>query len=254
MKSWNIDFCDLYFREHRDVFIAALVRCAESLGKVIPGEKTPFNEFYYDIVREWLNDFELKFVHILRNPFDATASYKHFGQATFRRGKSNGRTSDISAYCRNWVRSAYIGLTRARYDSERYYLLKYEDLAADPINTTRDLCEFLGVDFEEERMLSLSDFSGHRDNTSFSQDRGRKHAEYSVIRKPKNRKNYLTDSELRVVSAICGELAEALEYVDDDFRSSPPERTHRWRNQEKAAASRWGQYSVKVELPARSYL
>jgi len=218
-RWWNVDFSDLYSREHRDVFITSLVRYTESVGKEIPGEKSPLNEFYYDIIQEWLKDFELKFIHLVRNPFDVMASYKH---ATLG-GKRSIRPATPEG-CRNWYRSVAMGLARARFNPEGYYLLKYEDLATDPISKTREVCAFLGVDFEKERMLSTSDFREHRDNTSFQQATGKRHNEYSVIRLAESRKHQLTDSEIHVVSSICGELAWALGYDDEDCRPSLPER------------------------------
>ena len=220
LKRWNVDLSDLRSQEHREAFIGALVRYTENAGKEIPGEKTPGNEFYYDIIQEWLSDFELKFVHTVRNPFDVMASFKH---SHIRHDSHRKGYPGLPAHSRNWVRSASMGLARAHCNPEGYYLLKYEDLATDPVAATQDLCVFLGVDFERERMLNLSDFEGRRDNTSFPQDRGEKHKGHSVIRKPESRKHYLTDAEIGIVSSICGELARALGYDDDDFRSSPPE-------------------------------
>lgn len=222
LERWDVDLSDLCSQEHREAFVGALVRYTEKAGKEIPGEKTPLNEFYYDIIQEWLSDFELKFVHAVRNPFDVMASFKH---SHIRHDNHRKGYPGISAHSRNWVRSVSMGLARAHYNPEGYYLLKYEDLATDPTGTTQDLCAFLGVDFEHERMLNLSDFQGRRDNTSFPQDRGKAHKGYTAIRKPESRKHYLTDAEVHIVSSICGELAHALGYDDDDFGPSFPEHT-----------------------------
>ncbi|MDY6876446.1 MAG: sulfotransferase [Chloroflexota bacterium] len=221
LERWRVDLSDLCSQEHREAFITALARYTENAGKEIPGEKTPNNEFYYDIIQEWLSDFELKFVHVVRNPFDTMASFKHFHQDNRRQGDYPG----LPAHSRNWVRSTSMGLARAHNNPRGYYLLKYEDLATDPTSTTQDLCAFLGVDFERERMLNLSDFQGRRDNTSFPQDRGAEHEGYAAIRKPESRKHYLTDAQVHIVSSICGELAHALGYDDDDFGPSFPEHT-----------------------------
>jgi hypothetical protein len=220
LKRWGIDLSDLRSCDHREAFIGALARYTESVSKEIPGEKTPLNEFYYDIIQEWLRDFELKFIHVVRNPLDAMASFKHF---TTRRDDRKSYAG-ISAHSRNWARSVSMGLARAHRNPEGYYVLKYEDLATNPVSVTQDVCAFLGIAFEKERMLGLSDFEGHRDNTSFPQNRGRTHEKYSDIRKPESRKHYLTDSEIHIVNSTCGELALALGYQDEDFEFLPPER------------------------------
>jgi hypothetical protein len=222
LERWDVDLSDLRSQGHREAFVGSLMRYAQHAGKEIPGEKTPLNEFYYDVLEEWLGGFELKFVHLVRNPFDAMASFKH---STIRHNARRNGYPGLSTHCRNWVRSVSIGLARARYNPGGYYLVKYEDLATDPTGEAKDLCAFLGVEFEKERMLGLSDFQGHRDNTSFPEDRGEEHERYRAIHRPESRKHYLSDSERQVVGAICGELAHALGYEDDDFNSSPPEET-----------------------------
>ncbi len=216
LEQWNVDFSDLYSCEPRDVYVKSLTRYAESIGKEILGEKTPLNEFYYDTIQDWLQDFEIKFVHMVRNPFDVVASQKHMF------GKTN-RKIDVSVYCRNWQRSVSMGLARANNNPKGYYLLRFEDLTADAVTVTRDLCDFLEVDFEQDRMLTLSDFSGHRDNTSFVDVNSKADKKYTAIRQPQSRKHFLTDPEKRAVGSICGELALALGYQDDDFKSFPPD-------------------------------
>jgi hypothetical protein len=216
LKSWNIDFSDLYSCDYREAFITSLTRYTESVGKEILGEKTPYNEFYYDIVQDWLKGFDLKFVHLVRNPFDVIASYKY---APFRQNHS----ANVAANSKMWLRSVMIGLAREHLNPDGYYLLKYEDITTDPVGQTRILCKFLSVDFEEERMLNLVDFKGHEDNTSFPQPAVEKNQDYSAIRSPESRKHHLSDSEIRVVSSICGEIAWALGYDDDEFKPSCPE-------------------------------
>jgi hypothetical protein len=218
-RKWEMAFSDFLSCEHRDVYIQALVRYARNAGKEIPGEKTPFNEFYYDIIQEWLQDFELKFIHLVRNPFDVMASHKDAPHRKNYRG-----IADISVYSRNWCRSVHLGLAREHVSPDGYYVLKYEDLTGDPVGTVQKLCAFLGVDLEKERMLNMVDFKGHRDNTSFPQAADGRVAEFRAIRRPESRKPYLSAAELRITGSICGELAHALGYEDDDFQSLPPER------------------------------
>lgn len=220
VRLWGVDLSDLYSREHQDAFINTLVRYTESVGKEIPGEKSPRNEFYYDIIQEWLKDFELKFIHLVRNPFDVMASYKY---AVFH-GDRRSRRPATPNRCRNWCRSVAMGLARAHFNPEEYHLLKYEDLIADPISTTLELGAFLGVDFEKERMLSGLDFRKYKDHTSFPQTIRKGQNDHSIIRPVESRKHHLTDSEIHLVGSICGELAWALGYDDEDFRPFPLER------------------------------
>ena len=220
LNKWNINFSDLRNLDHREVFIQSLQRYADKIGKEIPGEKTPFNEFYYDIFKEWLKNFDLKFIHLVRNPFDVMASYKHFQRV---KNKQNYNIRNISRHIINWQRSVSMGLARAYMFPSLYYLLKYEDIAFDPESRTREICSFLGVDFEKERLLNFSDYAGHKDNTSFPENDLEKHRVYNTIRRPESRKHHLDKSEIQQIVTICGELANALGYNDPGFLSFPPE-------------------------------
>jgi hypothetical protein len=221
-KTLNVDVSDLYPKSYRDAFVGAVVRYAESVGKEIPGEKTPLNEFFYETILDWLHGFEVKFVHLVRNPHDVMASFKY---APFLEEKRNERFSslDMAATCRNWSRSVALGLARARFRPENYYLIRYEDLAAEPARVSQELCNFLGVTFEKERMLSLVDYRGHGNNTSFSAANGQQPTG-QTIHKPMSRKQHLSPDERRIVNESCGELARAIGYEDSGFETSPPER------------------------------
>lgn len=221
-KFWRIvDFSDLYDKEHRDAFIETLVRYAKGTDKEIPGAKSPYNEFYFDVLQNWLKEFELKFIHIVRNPFDMMASLRH---SPFHRYKLKKKfEDDVLVHSRNWCRSVSMGSSRALLNQGEYYLLKYEDLVTNPRDTTQSLCAFLGVDFQEERMLNRVDYQYHNSNTSFPKaPEKRKSKDY--VYELSTRKHYLTDSEIQVISSICGELGQVLEYEDQDLRSFPYER------------------------------
>lgn len=219
------DVSDLYSAPPDQVFRDLLSRYAESVGKPIAGEKSPGNEFFYPVIMNSLKGFDVRFIHLVRNPLDAMASFKY---APFRNQKNQGSLlRDIAEHAHGWKRSLSLGLARALFRPQAYCLVKFEDLTNDSVNTTARLCEFLDVDFERDRMLSLSDFSKHRDNTSFSDsgsarspdvdgNNGRVHAIES-------RKGYLTEKEIQLVGSICGEMAQAIGYEDEEFNAVPSE-------------------------------
>jgi len=217
VRRFGVDVSDLHPWGHQEAYVEALARYAASVDKEIPGEKTPRNEFYYDRIQAWLAGFELKFIHLVRNPFDMIASLKH---APFRGNKRGQDFTDVEVYrqANDWSRSVSFGLARARFAPEHYFLLKYEDLAARPVELSQELCNFIGVDFEQERMLNLADYAGHKDNTSFAQGTAGADEKVGRVYAPESRKGKLTEAEIRVVSAICGELAWAMGYDDQDFQ------------------------------------
>ena len=208
-KLWHEkDFADLFGQEHGKAFREILVRYAKSIQKEIPGAKAPYFEFYYETLNKWLNGFDLKFIHIVRNPFDYMASLRHSHLHGYQRNKT---FNEIPVHARNWHRSVAMGLARSLFDPSNYFLLKYEDLATFPQETTHALCTFLGLAYEEERMLDRKDYSYHNTNTSFP--------DYPI----NSRKHYLNKSEIQIISSICGELGRVVGYEDEDMRTLPHE-------------------------------
>lgn len=210
----------LYEQSPQKAYISTLIRFSEKSKKPIYGEKTPYNEFYYDILRNWLGGYDFKFIQLIRHPLESAASFKH---APFRKSrKIYENQSVLENFADNWRRSAALGLARSYQNPKNYLLLRYEPLLADPINTVRQVCKFLSLDFEKERMLLNPDFAGRKDNTSFSEDDLRNRRITGVIYQPQSRQHVLSKVEKEVVGACCGELANALGYEAPEFKSLPP--------------------------------
>jgi len=221
ISRFPLDVSDLYSAPPDQVFRDLLDRYAESIGKPIAGEKSPGNEFFYPAIMNSLAGFDVRFIHLVRNPFDAIASFKH----AYFRDKENHDSplKEVTARAEKWKRSLSLGLARAMFQPQAYQLVKFEDLTNDSVNTTERLCEFLDVEFEGDRMLSLADFSKNRDNTSFS-DSGSTESPGTAdntgrVHVLESRKGYLTEQEIQLVGSICGEMAQAIGYEDEDFNA-----------------------------------
>lgn len=212
LQNWGVEFTDLYAQSPSQVYLAVLSRYAEKVGKKIPGEKSPRNEFYLDLAEEWLKDRQLKCIIMMRNPLDVVASYKFIPGA---QGKKEKDTGLVARSAQEWRRSIILGLAKQYARPKDYFLLKYEDLVADPHAHTRALCDFIGVEFEASRMLSFTDFAEHKDNTSFERQENLQQT-YRVYQ-PDSRKHFLSEDETSVVREICGELAWAVGYQDENF-------------------------------------
>jgi len=218
LSRWNVDFSPFYHYDYQAAYVQAIQAYAKRAGKEIAGEKTPFNEFYYDTLRTWFAGDVLKFVHMVRNPFDVLASHKNRP-----RRKTQAETQELINYCRSWYRSTSIGLARAYLYPNDYYLLKYEDLTNNPVDKARDLCAFLEIEPEVERMINMVDYKGRSENTSFSNLVPTNGSTESKIRPAVGRKDHLAETEKELVIEICGELACAIGYEDDDFKILPPD-------------------------------
>jgi len=219
-EKWEVkDFSHLTDRDHAYAFRQSMVDYASGLNKCIPGAKAPFTEFFYEKYRDWLPDFDVKFVHIVRNPFDVLASLKkshiHTNWHVFR--------DIIEVQARNWQRSASLGLSRRFAEPANYFLIRYEDFVSDPAASIGEMCLFLGVEVEDDRMLNRADYTYHSTNTSFPDDKSGNDTDSAYIYRSKSRKSYLDSSEVELISQICGEAARSLGYEDPDFHCNPPE-------------------------------
>lgn len=211
------DFSDLTDKGHAEAFSDSMIRYATAIDKNIPAAKAPNSEFFYEIYQDWLKNFDLKFVHMVRNPFDVIASLKkssyHENMRAFQ--------DVIELQSKNWQRSASIGLARGIINPENYLIIQYEKFVDDPISYTKAICSFLGVEFEEERMLNRVDYSYHDTNTSFPTDKNIK-TQGRYIYRAKSRKSFLDKSEIELICSNCGETAKALGYEDKEFSFLPP--------------------------------
>ena len=220
--TWDLwaekDFTSLYNKSHGEAFRESMLRYAASMGKDIPSAKSPFTEFFYADYRSWLAEYDLKFVHVVRNPFDVIASLKkshiHTNWQNF--------TDLITVQASNWQRSASMGLARQFRDPDHYMVVRYEDFAGEPEKYGKKLCEFLGVEFEEDRMLNRADYAYHDTNTSFPDSEKEKPQDSAYIYAPKSRKSFLDPSEIELIGRHCGEIARSLGYEDTDFKILPP--------------------------------
>jgi hypothetical protein len=117
-----------------------LHRLLAASGKRLIVDKTPNNVFIADRLRECWPD--ARFIYLLRNPAAIARSRAQLRPA-------DGRNVErIREYCEalEHARQRYPGLT-----------VRYEDLTADPAAITREVCAFLGVEWE----ASMLDYGAH---------------------------------------------------------------------------------------------
>ena len=223
LQTWDRyefkDFSSVWDLPSQTAFRRSVDLYADAMGKDVPGAKAPFTEFYYDTYAQWLQGGEVYFLHMIRNPFDVAASWI---KSHIHKSVHNYKDA-ASVSARNWYRSASMGLARAVRDPAHYRVLKYEDLVADPLSVATNLCLFLGLDFEQDRMLNRVDFPYYQSNSSFASQEAQGSQDTAIF-KTSSRKQHLGSQEIAKVSAICGELARCLGYDDEDFRTRPHER------------------------------
>ncbi len=145
-------------RTERGVFEAFLRVYADRRGKAIMGEKTPAHLDYVETLLEWFPDGRV--VHCARDPRAIYVS-----ELRRRREVATGfpyrQLAMVPGLMERfvllqvawaWARAVHRHRTLSRRFPDRYRLVRFEDLVADPAGTLGALCEFLGV-AAEPRML-----------------------------------------------------------------------------------------------------
>ncbi len=118
---------------------------AEAVGKSRWGDKSLHLELNVGrVFEEWPN---ARIVQMIRDPRDRHASV--IKRAADKDGDRSQRLASVTG---RWISSVVAGgRNEARYP-ERYRLLRYESLVADPDTVTKEVCHFFGLDFEPEMM------------------------------------------------------------------------------------------------------
>lgn len=122
------------------------------------GDKSLHNEHFADRIFDEFPDARV--IHMVRDPRDRYASVsRRHGQNLSRVGAATGR----------WLRSVRIGRRNLGRYPDRYMFVRYEDLATAPAVTVKEICDFIGEDFDPS-MLEMKPIVEHRDkggNSSF---------------------------------------------------------------------------------------
>lgn len=114
---------------------AAIEQRLQQRGKSVFGDKAPDVEHF--IPQLMMLVPEAKIVHVVRDGRASAAS------------KANRAHKTLLLAAQEWVESLTMGLhNQGLMGEERYKLLRYEDLLSAPEATTRELCAFLGLEFD----------------------------------------------------------------------------------------------------------
>lgn len=135
-----------------EVFAATVRAVAKAAGKEIPCEQTPRNVFY---ARQLLGIYpDARIIHIVRDPRAVLASQRN----RWRMRKLGAHHIPAREVVRNWINYHPVTMTRlwnkateaalALDGDARVLLVRFEDLAQYPEESTQRICEFLGVAFE----------------------------------------------------------------------------------------------------------
>ena len=119
-------------------------RAARVAGKARWADKAPENVVFLEEWQRILGDAWV-FLHVVRGPLDTLASIEESG---FPRSIPAGLDKRIDLY----LDYAQAGLRFAEQHPDRYVRVRYEDLAADPEPTVRELMASLGEEFHSRQL------------------------------------------------------------------------------------------------------
>src|SRR5919106_1319653 len=130
---------------YAEVMEAAYCAYARAQGKRRWGDKTPRYVMHIPLLGSLWPD--ARFIHLIRDGRNVALSY-----ANVPFGPKN-----VAMAAKLWSDRVQVGLRDGRaLGGKRYLEISYEDLVEDPEGETKDLCEFLHLDFDPE-MLNYSE-------------------------------------------------------------------------------------------------
>ncbi|NES78856.1 MULTISPECIES: sulfotransferase [Okeania] len=135
----------LFIRQYTRRFLKIMNLLAEEEGKSIWLEKTPEHIRHIDYIEK--NVPIAKFIHIQRNGIDVVASlyevsnkYPKFWYGGF----------DIDHCIDRWIEA--VNITSQHLHKDNHILVKYEKLVDDTPTILKELCKFIGIEFDNKML------------------------------------------------------------------------------------------------------
>ena len=247
-KTWRLtrDMFTESGSDQRDLYLAMLqaFRTAHVPDKKYVGEYTHMSEEHFDRFVGWFGLERLRFLQIIRDPYDNYASWVVSRKIDRSRRKSRLHGSAVHLFCNAWSQSTAMGLARTIRYPKSYRTLFFDQIKEDPRGCVKSLCEWLGIPAEVEPMLNMVDQHA-RHNTVFQIQSALGSGVGYVRQDSYDRRAHLTDYELDVIKAMsCPNLLSTIGYEKQRF-------TIDWKH---PIPIQVGHYSSRLKLMARSYL
>jgi hypothetical protein len=222
---------------YRELVSAVFDWYADVHGKPRWGDKTPGYVSYLPRLRSVFPDAQ--FIHVLRDGRDVVASLSEqvwgpktpvVGALQWRRKVSAGRRAG------------------ARMGSDRYLELKLEDLIADPQTKVRELCAFLGEQFQ----ANMLDFPARARALFADDDKVAARVREPLTTGRRDWRSGMSVAEQRAVEALCHRQLVRLGYPTG--RWSPRGALYGWTVVFRYALHRIpAAFAVRVDSRRRAY-
>jgi hypothetical protein len=136
----------------REIVERVLAHADEYHDKPVFLEKTPDHVRYIDVIQRLFP--EARVVMVVRRPEDVVESML----AAARDWGRNWAPRSVLRAAWRWRRAVKEGMEQlAMLPADRRLLLRYEDMRDDPVEQTRRVLEFIGVDADQDLVVRLCD-------------------------------------------------------------------------------------------------
>lgn len=215
-EKWGIknEKINIIGKSRKDLFLALLdiYRSKYFPDRTYMGTYIHLSEEYFHTLIDWFGDERLRFIQIIRNPYENYSSYITDRRISKESRKRNRYNSFVNLFCNMWGQSAVMGMNRALKHPNTCRVLYFEDLIANTEENIKSLCDWIGVDLESNRMFQMVDFS-KKQNSAFIDHSNYEINESSVREDKIDRIQYLYDHEIESINSIaCTDLLNAMDY------------------------------------------
>lgn len=182
---------------------------AERLGRPRWGDKSLHSEYFADAIFDEFPDARV--IHTIRDPRDRHASIVN---------RYDDGSKGIGAATGRWLSSARAARRNLRRFPGRYLVVRFEDLASDPVPVTQRVCAFIGEPFVPEMMDMAGAPEHERGNSSFGALPPR-----TISTKPIGRyKAALRPEDVAFIQMTAGRAMRQLGYALDPVLLPTPDR------------------------------
>ena len=184
---------------------------AERLGKPRWGDKSLNTERYAEPIFAAYPGARI--LHMIRDPRDRYAS-------VLKRWKV--RRGDVGAGTAMWLSSVSLAKDNQRRYPDQYKIVRYETLAAQPEETLREICDFIGEPYVPEMitMQGAKKFREQGSNSSYGQRKPGAISTSSIGRYPQ----VLSPGQIAFIQTITRQEMKAFDYQPHPIELAPAER------------------------------
>ena len=201
-------------KSRRELFLAILdiFRTKFYPDRNYVGTYIHLSEEYFHTLIDWFGFERLRFLQIIRNPYENYSSYIKNRKISKELRKSNRYNSFVNLFCNMWGQSAVMGINRALKHPNTCRVLYFEELLRRPEETILSICDWIGVDRESDRMLEMVDFP-RRQNSAFIDTDNKEFKGTPISQDTIDRIKFLTDYEIETIrSTACTDILNAMDY------------------------------------------